>query len=97
MSESRFFQCLSDENRLEILRYIGTKERCVTDIVKHMRLDQPLVSHHLKALLNCGLVLNRQNGKKIMYRVADLKIISVIKKGEKIVSKLGKIPECATG
>lgn len=56
------FKALSDPNRLRILSIVSTSpeaETCVCDLSEPLSLGQPTVSHHLKILVDAGL-LNRE-------------------------------------
>lgn len=56
------FKALADPNRLRILSIVsasGAAETCVCDISAPLGLGQPTVSHHLKILVEAGL-LNRE-------------------------------------
>jgi ArsR family transcriptional regulator len=80
---SRFLKALSDLNRLKILELLFKNELCVSDIVKALKIDQPKVSHHLSILKAAGIVLNRRNGRTIIYSLHP----AVAKKSE----HMGKI------
>lgn len=56
------FKALADPNRLRILSIVSTSseaETCVCDLSEPLELSQPTVSHHLKILVEAGL-LNRE-------------------------------------
>lgn len=56
------FKALADPNRLRILSIIASSpeaETCVCDLSEPLDLGQPTVSHHLKILVEAGL-LNRE-------------------------------------
>ncbi|MFQ4147806.1 metalloregulator ArsR/SmtB family transcription factor [Arthrobacter sp. LAPM80] len=56
------FKALADPNRLRILSIVSTSpeaETCVCDLSEPLGLGQPTVSHHLKILVEAGL-LNRE-------------------------------------
>ena len=56
------FKALADPNRLRILSIISSSpeaETCVCDLSEPLKLGQPTVSHHLKILVEAGL-LNRE-------------------------------------
>jgi DNA-binding transcriptional ArsR family regulator len=72
------FQTLSDYNRLGMIRFICEKERSVGEIVKEIKLSQPLVSHHLRVLKENGILETKRNGPFIFYYIRDKKILDAI-------------------
>jgi DNA-binding transcriptional ArsR family regulator len=72
------FQTLSDYNRLVIIRFICEKESSVGEIVKEIKLSQPLVSHHLRVLKENGILETKRNGPFIFYFIRDKKILDAI-------------------
>ena len=67
----RVFKGLSDQNRLRILNLLIHGELCVCDIQFVLDSSQPNVSRHLTYLKNSGLVLDRREGARIYYRLAQ--------------------------
>lgn len=45
-----FLKTVSEENRLKILCFLKSGEKCVCEIEEFLHLPQNLVSHHLKKL-----------------------------------------------
>ncbi|MFW6304598.1 MAG: ArsR/SmtB family transcription factor [Candidatus Saliniplasma sp.] len=86
----RLYKCLSSGNRREILYCIGKKEKCVNEISECLDLEQSLVSHHLKDLLDCGLIEKRRDGKRIYYKVSEPEILEILEKGKELGDKLEK-------
>lgn len=66
---SEYLKIISDVNRLQILCLLKKGERCVCNIHEPLNLPQNLVSHHLKALRDAGLVMTRREGKWIHYQL----------------------------
>ena len=56
-------KALSDPNRIQIIRLLTRGEQCACELLEQMRITQPTLSHHMKALEDCGLVLSRRRGK----------------------------------
>ncbi len=59
------FKALADPNRLRILSIISNDpaaETCVCDITEPLELGQPTVSHHLKILVEAGLLTREKRG-----------------------------------
>lgn len=67
--EDRAFKALGHRDRRAILRLIGDDEVPVSDLVDRTRLDQPIVSQHLKVLRTVGLVAVRVDGNRRLYSV----------------------------
>ena len=57
-----FHKALADVNRLRIVRRLADGEASVAELIAHVGLSQPLVSHHLKRLRVAGLVATRRVG-----------------------------------
>ncbi len=65
---------LADPARLRLLSLIQSQpdaEACVCHLVEPLGLTQPTVSHHLKVLLQAGLVEREQRGSWAYFRVRE--------------------------
>jgi ArsR family transcriptional regulator len=61
---------LADPVRLQIVSLLGsTEEACVCDLTAPVGVSQPTVSHHLRVLLDAGLVEREQRGRWVYYRL----------------------------
>lgn len=63
---------LADPTRLRLLSLIQSQpdhETCVCHLTEPLGLTQPTVSHHLKVLLEAGLVEREQRGSWAFFRV----------------------------
>jgi DNA-binding transcriptional ArsR family regulator len=58
---------LSDPNRLAILLAITQQPRSVKGLTETVGLSQTLISHHLKALRDAGLVVATAQGRSNIY------------------------------
>jgi DNA-binding transcriptional ArsR family regulator len=81
-------KCLSDENRLRILKAIGDDKKSVSQIVEELELSQPLVSHHLKELRHSHLVKVEREGPFVYYQISNNGILSLIHRIDKIAKEL---------
>ncbi len=70
---------LSDENRLKIICFLKTGEKCVCEIVDFLELPQNLVSHHLKILRDQNIVSTKKQGLKIIYSLNTAWLPTIIK------------------
>lgn len=65
------FKQLSDTTRTRIFWLLCHTEQCVINISAMMNMSSPAVSHHLRALRSCDLIVSRRVGKEVYYRAAD--------------------------
>lgn len=69
---SRSFAALADPIRLRLLSIVAacaTGEVCACDLVGPSGRSQPTVSHHMKILVDAGLVSREKRGLWVWYRV----------------------------
>jgi ArsR family transcriptional regulator len=67
----QLFKGLSDQTRLRILNLLLHGELCVCDLQYALGSSQTNVSRHLTYLKNSGLVLDRREGARMYYRLAQ--------------------------
>jgi ArsR family transcriptional regulator len=71
---SHLFKALADPTRVKLLSLIADAdggEACVCDLIEPVRLSQPTVSHHMKLLVDAGLITREQRGKWAYYRIVS--------------------------
>jgi ArsR family transcriptional regulator, arsenate/arsenite/antimonite-responsive transcriptional repressor len=71
---AHMFKALGDPTRVRLLSLIAAHqdgEACICDLTEPVGLSQPTVSHHMKQLVDAGLVTRDQRGKWAYYRVVD--------------------------
>lgn len=61
------FHALSDETRLEIVRMLSHRERCVCELQSVLGAAQSRLSFHLKTLKDAGIVSDRREGRWVYY------------------------------
>jgi len=76
--KAKIFKALSDPVRLNILGFLRDGEKCVCEIIPHVKLIQPVVSRHLKILKECGIVIDRKEGNRRLYSITDPQIFKII-------------------
>lgn len=64
---SKILKALGDPNRLKIIDILSCGEECACTILEHFDFTQPTLSHHMKILMECGLVASRKEGTWIKY------------------------------
>jgi DNA-binding transcriptional ArsR family regulator len=65
------FEALSDPNRRAIAQLLGGGERSVQQLADAMPISRPAVSRHLRVLKDAGLVADRAEGTRRLYRLHD--------------------------
>jgi ArsR family transcriptional regulator len=68
---AQFFKVLSDPNRLMIVDMLSCGELCACVILLKFRFSQPTLSHHMKSLCECGLVVGRKKGRWMYYSLNE--------------------------
>ena len=68
MSEAAIFRALADPTRRQILQYLKGRELSAGEIVNRLPISGPSVSRHLAILKAAGLVQERRDGNRILYR-----------------------------
>lgn len=69
MIRSTVLQALAEPNRREILRLIRSEEMAAGEIASHFDVTRGAVSQHLGILKTAGLVSERRDGRRRLYRV----------------------------
>lgn len=59
------FRALADPARVRVMNVLATSGEpvCICELIEPLGLSQPTVSHHMKKLLDAGLVEREQRGK----------------------------------
>ena len=64
------FKAFCDENRIKILQLLIDGEKCACKLLEAMNITQPTLSHHMKTLLDSGIVNCRKEGKWMYYSIS---------------------------
>ena len=63
-------KALADPTRLRLFSMISAEgEQCACDLTEPIGVSQPTVSHHLRILVEAGLLTREQRGKWAFYEV----------------------------
>ena len=66
------FKALGDPTRLRLISLVAAHENaeaCVCELTDPVGLSQPTVSHHLKILVDAGILTREQRGKWAYYQL----------------------------
>ncbi|WP_055070105.1 ArsR/SmtB family transcription factor [Clostridium massiliamazoniense] len=75
---SKIFKALGDSKRLEIVSILAKGEKCACELLEYFNFTQPTLSHHMRVLMECGIVevkkvgtwnhysLNRKNANRLV-------------------------------
>jgi DNA-binding transcriptional ArsR family regulator len=63
------FEAVAQPNRRKILRLLSAGEQSAGSVAARFELTQPAISQHLKVLREAGLVSERREGTRRLYRV----------------------------
>jgi ArsR family transcriptional regulator, arsenate/arsenite/antimonite-responsive transcriptional repressor len=71
-STAALFAALADPARVRIVNLVATSDEpiCACHLIEPLRLSQPTVSHHLKKLVEAGLLEREQRGKWAYFTLA---------------------------
>jgi ArsR family transcriptional regulator len=67
------FRALGDPARVKLLNLLATTGEacCVCELIEPLGLAQPTVSHHLKRLVDAGLLAREQRGRWAFYSLDE--------------------------
>jgi len=73
-------KAIAEPTRLRLVSLIAAHadaEACVCDLTDPVGLSQPTVSHHLKILVDAGVLQRQQRGKWAYYKLVPETLVSV--------------------
>lgn len=68
---AEIFKAFCDENRLMILEMLQNGEKCACVLLEKLEISQSTLSHHMKILVDSGIVQSSKNGKWTNYSLSD--------------------------
>jgi len=69
--DARVFKALCNEYRLQALELLRTGEKCACVLNERIDVSQSTLSHHMKILVESGIVSARQEGKWTHYSIRE--------------------------
>ena len=92
IENARIFKAFCDENRLMVLEMLQYGEKCACELLESLEISQPTLSHHMKILVDSGIVSARKNGKWMFYSFSA-EGVAIAKK--LLVKLTGIIKDCS--
>ncbi|MCL2774307.1 MAG: metalloregulator ArsR/SmtB family transcription factor [Oscillospiraceae bacterium] len=71
LDNARVFKAFCDENRLMILEMLQSGEKCACVLLEKLNIVQSTLSHHMKILVDSGIVSARKEGKWTHYSISS--------------------------
>jgi len=72
----KILKALGDDTRLQIFEMLRDGPLCACKILENLNITQPTLSHHMKILCNCKLVIARKEWKWMHYEI-DCSVLNV--------------------
>jgi DNA-binding transcriptional ArsR family regulator len=74
---AELFRVMSTPMRLKIISALCNGERSVSELLLAVPTTQPNMSQHLSALLQAGVVARRRHGVRMLYRIANDRVVTL--------------------
>lgn len=78
--KAAFLKVLAHPIRLRILELLAQGEQSVGQFSQSLSVDQPTVSRHLGILRQGGLVISRQDGASVFYRIQGEETVQLLER-----------------
>ena len=69
LENAKVFKAFCDETRLMVLELLQSGEKCACVLLEKVEVRQPTLSHHMKILVESGIVNARKAGKWTHYSI----------------------------
>ncbi|MGL4973160.1 MAG: ArsR/SmtB family transcription factor [Culicoidibacterales bacterium] len=69
MKVARYFKALGEPIRLQLLAHISQGQNCICHLQNQFSVSQPTLSHHMKILVDAGVVDSKKIGKNVYYTI----------------------------
>jgi len=68
---AKIFKAFCDETRLMVLELLRGGEKCACILLEKVDVGQSTLSHHMKILIESGIVTARKEGKWTYYSISE--------------------------
>ena len=69
LENANIFKAFCDETRLMALSMLQSGEKCACELLEQAKVSQSTLSHHMKILMESGIVNGRKEGKWMYYSI----------------------------
>ena len=71
LENAKIFKAFCDDTRLMVLELLQSGEKCACVLLEKVNVKQPTLSHHMKILVESGIVNARKEGKWMYYSINE--------------------------
>ena len=71
LENAKVFMAFCDETRLKVLELLRNGEKCASVLLEQVSVGQSTLSHHMKILVESGIVTARKVHKWTYYSICD--------------------------
>lgn len=71
LDNAKIFKAFCDETRLMVLELLKSGEKCACVLLEKVNVGQSTLSHHMKILVDSGVVSARREGKWTYYSISE--------------------------
>ncbi|MFP3155888.1 metalloregulator ArsR/SmtB family transcription factor [Lachnospiraceae bacterium ZAX-1] len=71
LNNAKVFKAFCDETRLVVLELLQSGEKCACILLERVKVGQSTLSHHMKILVDSGVVSARKEGKWTYYSISN--------------------------
>ena len=71
LDDAKIYKAFCDETRLQVLSLLQGGEKCACELLERVSVGQSTLSHHMKILLESGIVIARKEGKWMYYSISQ--------------------------
>lgn len=94
-ANAKIFKAFCDQSRLRILELLQGEEKCACVLLEQLSIGQSTLSHHMKILIDSGVVSPRKEGKWTYYSLSEFgcqKALEVL--GDLLTKSIEQDREC---
>ncbi|MGN1099097.1 MAG: ArsR/SmtB family transcription factor [Christensenellales bacterium] len=91
---AKILKALGEDTRIRIFEMLRNGKLCACKMIDNLSITQPTLSHHLKILCDCGIVIAEKDWKWTHYSINCDKLNELLTFLGNTRCRVGKICEC---